>query len=128
MALIQQRAICGLWRPSSDQLKLGLLNTSSSSSSSVQCGGGRRSFSIRSELKTESSNVVVLESKEDGAMPTFPSTSSSSGEFIGYGVLDERNFYRERFVVRFSEVGDRGSMSLEMLSSLLQVRFLAFFD
>lgn len=115
MALIQQRAICGLWRP--NQLKLGL--PLKSNSSSVQCGG-RRNLSIRSELKTESSNVVVLESKENGAMPTFSGTSSSSGEFIGYGMLDERNFYRERFVVRFSEVGDRGSMSLEMLSSLLQ--------
>lgn len=123
MALIQQRAICGLWRP--NQLKLGL--PLKSNSSSVQCGG-RRNLSIRSELKTESSNVVVLESKENGAMPTFSGTSSSSGEFIGYGMLDERNFYRERFVVRFSEVGDRGSMSLEMLSSLLQVRFLEFFD
>lgn len=46
--------------------------------------------------------------------------STPTNSYIGYGYVDEENFYRERFVVRFSEVGDRGTMSLEMLASLLQ--------
>lgn len=48
--------------------------------------------------------------------------STPTNSYIGYGYVDEENFYRERFVVRFSEVGDRGTMSLEMLASLLQVQ------
>lgn len=135
-ALIQQR-VCGVipglvergcWkkteRPVGEQLKLGLPWGASS-----QCRPQRRvlvkgrSSKARAEMQTES---AVAES-QNGAytMPTFPSFSNSPvSEHIGYGNLDEGNFYRERFVVRFSEVGDRRTMSLEMLSSLLQVPFL----
>ncbi len=43
-------------------------------------------------------------------------------EYIGFGMLQENgSLYRERFVVRFSEVGPRRTTSLETLSCLLQV-------
>ncbi len=44
-------------------------------------------------------------------------------EYIGFGMLQENgSLYRERFVVRFSEVGPRRTTSLETLTCLLQVR------
>lgn len=131
-ALIQQR-VCGVVpgfvergcgkkteRLVGEQLKLGLPWGASS-----QCRPQRRvsvngrSSKARAEMQTE----TAVAEPQNGAytMPTFPSFSNSPmNEHIGYGILDEGNFYRERFVVRFSEVGDRRTMSLEMLSSLLQ--------
>ncbi|CAM6070845.1 unnamed protein product [Sphagnum tenellum] len=42
-------------------------------------------------------------------------------EYIGFGMLQENgSLYRERFVVRFSEVGPRRTTSLETLTCLLQ--------
>ena len=78
---------------------------------------------VTEEMQAECSGA---ESQNGGyVLPELPSISNSPGnEHIGYGVLDESNFYRERFVVRFSEVGDRKTMSLELLASLLQVFFL----
>lgn len=43
-----------------------------------------------------------------------------SSDFIGFGCLSEDGGFRERFVIRFSEAGHRGTVSLETLSSLLQ--------
>jgi len=137
-ALIQQR-VCGVipesfervcWKTErlvGEQLKLGL--PWGASGRGLQCRPHRQVFvsasssKARAEVQTES---AVAESHNGTySMPAFPSISNSPvNEHIGYGMLDERNFYRERFVVRFSEVGDRGTMSLEMLSSLLQVPLL----
>lgn len=124
----------GCWkseRSVGERLKVGL----PSGGSVLQC-----------RLRARAREVVVRESSKAGGvttdemqvenrvpesrngvctMPTFPSVSNSPvNEHIGYGVLHEENVYRERFVVRFSEVGDRGTMSLEMISTLLQVPFL----
>lgn len=98
---------------------------SSSSSSSRGGGGERRWRAVKEEVQ-----VMQNEETQNGASilppayPTFGGRSSPSNEYIGFGMLEEKDaFYRERFVVRFSEVGDRGTTSLEMLASLLQVFF-----
>lgn len=134
---LQQQRVCGVpglferpcWKKERlvrEQLMLGL-----PCGMSLQCRPHRmvlvsvssKARAVTDEMQAE---TAVAES-QNGAytMPAFPNFSNSPvNEHIGYGILDENNFYRERFVVRFSEVGDRGTMSLEMLSSLLQVRFL----
>ena len=73
---------------------------------------------VRDEMQAECS---VAESQNGGyVLPEVPSVSNSSGnEYIGSGILEESNFYREGFIVRLSEVGNWKSMSLEMLASLL---------
>jgi hypothetical protein len=96
-----------------------------SSSSSRGGGGERRWRAVKEEVQ-----VMQNEETQNGASilppayPAFGGRSSPSNEYIGFGMLEEKDaFYRERFVVRFSEVGDRGTTSLEMLASLLQVLF-----
>ena len=99
---------------------------SSSIGSSRGGGGGERRWrAVKEEVQ-----VMQNEETQNGASilppayPTFGGRSSPSNEYIGFGMLEEKDaFYRERFVVRFSEVGDRGTTSLEMLASLLQVLF-----
>lgn len=100
-------------------------NIVGSISSSRRGGGGERRWrAVREEVQ-----VAQNEETQNGASilpPAYPTFggSSPSNEYIGFGMLEEKEaFYRERFVVRFSEVGDRGTTSLEMLASLLQVLF-----
>lgn len=133
-ALLQRR-VCGVprvfetggWqkeRAVREDLKLGL-----SWRGSLRCRGRRAivvvvsaSSKTRAVAEEMQAECAVAEPQNGVyALPAVPSVSSS--DHIGYGLLDESNFYRERFVVRFSEVGDRGTMSLEMLASLLQVFF-----
>ena len=143
-ALVQRTTLCGLVGSSGGlavvvaggrEMAMGMsvvglsrwksVQCSSSSSSSRGGGGERRWRAVKEELQ-----VMQNEETQNGASilppayPTFGGRSSPSNEYIGFGMLEEKDaFYRERFVVRFSEVGDRGTTSLEMLASLLQVLF-----
>ncbi|KAG6548960.1 hypothetical protein Mapa_009728 [Marchantia paleacea] len=47
-------------------------------------------------------------------------TVFNENEYIGYGCLLDDKTFRERFVIRFSEVSTRGKISLETLAALLQ--------
>lgn len=134
-ALIQQRACGSLgaleatwWK--NEQLvekpfKLGLMR-----GSSLQCRprpAMKALISSSGEVRAVKEGTLAeppVEELQNGAhsVPAALRVASTpSNEHIGYGFVDEKNFYRERFVVRFSEVGSRGTMSLEMLASLLQV-------
>ncbi|KAG0586382.1 hypothetical protein KC19_2G086500 [Ceratodon purpureus] len=142
LAQQQQRGVCvgGVvaegrgWRGErggSGEVRLGL--SSSWQGRRLQCGrrramevvvrgsGSRATRAVTEEMQAECSAAEV----QNGAyvLPAaVPSVSGNSpaNEHIGYGEVFESNFYRERFVVRFSEVGDRKTMSLEGLASLMQ--------
>ncbi|KAG0625855.1 hypothetical protein M758_2G084700 [Ceratodon purpureus] len=139
-ALVQQRGVvCGAggvaegrgWRGERGvcgEVRLGL--SSSWQGRRLQCGRrramevvvrGSGTRAVTEEMQAECSAAEV----QNGAyvLPAaVPSVSGNSpaNEHIGYGEVFESNFYRERFVVRFSEVGDRKTMSLEGLASLMQ--------
>lgn len=86
---------------------------------SVSASASSKTLAVTEQMQAER---LVPES-QNGAyvLPAAPSVSNSpANEHIGYGQVFESNFYRERFVVRFSEVGDRKTMSLEGLASLMQ--------
>lgn len=142
-ALMQQR-VCGVpgvvetrcWKKErvvGQELKLGLSGWGKSLhcrprramevAVSVSASASSKTLAVTEQMQAERS---VPES-QNGAyvLPAAPSVSNSpANEHIGYGQVFESNFYRERFVVRFSEVGDRKTMSLEGLASLMQVFFL----
>ncbi|CAM6107739.1 unnamed protein product [Calypogeia fissa] len=108
--------------------------------------GGRNSFVGREGIErttaTSSCRAAVQESglsttvaeKPSAAAPTengsailtadrssSPDLQRNSSDYIGFGcILEGGSFFRERFVIRFSEAGHRGTVSLEILSSLLQ--------
>lgn len=85
---------------------------------SLEAGKGR---AMCRAVREEVQEVVETGNGPSGAPDSF-SDGDPGNEFIGFGAMQENgSMYRERFVVRFSEVGDRGTTSLEMMSSLLQV-------
>jgi hypothetical protein len=66
------------------------------------------------------SSVIEAESQQNGV----PVSREPDNDYLGLGTLLENGtLYRERFVVRFCEVGRRGTTSLETLSCLLQVQY-----
>ncbi len=66
------------------------------------------------------SSVIEAESQQNGV----PVSREPDNEYLGLGTLLENgSLYRERFVVRFCEVGRRRTTSLETLSCLLQVQY-----
>jgi hypothetical protein len=75
---------------------------------------------VREEAIVECSSVMEIEVEEQNGAPLL--REPDNNECIGFGMLRENgSLYRERFVVRFSEVGPRRTTSLETLSCLLQV-------
>jgi hypothetical protein len=65
------------------------------------------------------SSVIEAESQQNGV----PVSREPDNQYLGLGTLLENgSLYRERFVVRFCEVGRRRTTSLETLSCLLQVQ------
>lgn len=80
--------------------------------------------SCRAAVQNSSlSTVVEHGASENGStfLTEHASDLKHSSDYIGFGsLLESGTFFRERFVVRFSEVGNRGTVSLETLSSLLQ--------
>ncbi len=66
------------------------------------------------------SSVIEAERQQNGV----PVSREPDNDYLGLGTLLENgSLYRERFVVRFCEVGRRGTTSLETLSCLLQVQY-----
>jgi hypothetical protein len=75
---------------------------------------------VREEAIVDCSSVMEIEVEEQNGAPLL--REPDNNECIGFGMLRENgSLYRERFVVRFSEVGPRRTTSLETLSCLLQV-------
>jgi len=75
---------------------------------------------VREEAIVDCSSVMEIEVEEQNGAPLL--REPDNNDCIGFGTLRENgSLYRERFVVRFSEVGPRRTTSLETLSCLLQV-------
>ncbi|KAL2633951.1 hypothetical protein R1flu_005430 [Riccia fluitans] len=71
-----------------------------------------------SALSALTGSIAVV---ENGVLPVEKSPSAvKDNEYVGYGRLLADKTFRERFIIRFSEVSTRGKISMETLSSLLQ--------
>ncbi len=87
---------------------------------SRRMGTGVLLRAVREEAIVDCSSVMEIEVEEQNGAPLL--REPDNNECIGFGMLRENgSLYRERFVVRFSEVGPRRTTSLETLSCLLQV-------
>ncbi|CAM6007704.1 unnamed protein product [Sphagnum balticum] len=74
---------------------------------------------VREEAIVDCTSVMEIEVEEQNGAPLL--REPDNNDCIGFGMLRENgSLYRERFVVRFSEVGPRRTTSLETLSCLLQ--------
>lgn len=82
----------------------------------------RSSGGFRPKVASFQEDGLLTEEREQERPSSETDAINHSNSYIGYGaVIQVESVYRERFVVRFSEVGANGTMSLEILSSLLQV-------
>ncbi|KAL3693781.1 hypothetical protein R1sor_007432 [Riccia sorocarpa] len=85
---------------------------------SVSTNEGRKWRIQSSPLSAPNGTISIL---ENGALTAEESPSAfKDNAYVGYGRLLPDRTFRERFVIRFSEVSSRGKISIETLSSLLQ--------